>query len=130
MREIRPSGSEGGVAPTRHPYPYPIPVSEFGFKAHSAKLLFGEFSPQSEKPRFAPWLPTFVWCVRLLCLRLGRLGRFLAFGRAWFLGGFSGFGFLGAMTALFGSHAGLGFGGRGVGGRGAAGGGGRARGEW
>ncbi len=22
MREIRPSGSEGGVAPTRHPYPY------------------------------------------------------------------------------------------------------------
>ena len=23
MREIRPSGSEGGVAPTRHPYPYP-----------------------------------------------------------------------------------------------------------
>ncbi len=23
MREIRPSGSEGGVAHTRHPYPYP-----------------------------------------------------------------------------------------------------------
>jgi hypothetical protein len=22
MREIRPSGSEGGVAPRRHPYPY------------------------------------------------------------------------------------------------------------
>jgi hypothetical protein len=22
MREIRPSGSEGGVARTRHPYPY------------------------------------------------------------------------------------------------------------
>jgi hypothetical protein len=22
MREIRPSGSEGGVAHTRHPYPY------------------------------------------------------------------------------------------------------------
>ncbi len=22
MREIRPSGLEGGVAPTRHPYPY------------------------------------------------------------------------------------------------------------
>ena len=22
MREIRPSGSEGGVAYTRHPYPY------------------------------------------------------------------------------------------------------------
>ena len=22
MREIRPSGSEGGVAPTRHPDPY------------------------------------------------------------------------------------------------------------
>jgi hypothetical protein len=24
MREIRPSGSEGGVALTRHPYPYPV----------------------------------------------------------------------------------------------------------
>ena len=24
MREIRPSGSEGGVAPTRHPYPYQL----------------------------------------------------------------------------------------------------------
>ena len=24
MREIRPSGSEGGVAPTRHPYPYHV----------------------------------------------------------------------------------------------------------
>jgi hypothetical protein len=23
MREIRPSGSEGGVAVIRHPYPYP-----------------------------------------------------------------------------------------------------------
>ncbi len=27
MREIRPSGSEGGVAPRRHPYPY---LSETG----------------------------------------------------------------------------------------------------
>ena len=33
MREIRPSGSEGGVAPTRHPYPYPH--SCFGVRVKS-----------------------------------------------------------------------------------------------
>ena len=34
MREIRPSGSEGGVAPTRHPYPYRS-------KVPAAQLFFG-----------------------------------------------------------------------------------------
>jgi len=28
MREIRQSGSEGGVAPTRHPYPYHLATTE------------------------------------------------------------------------------------------------------
>ena len=30
MREIRPSGSEGGVAHTRHPYLYPLSEQDEG----------------------------------------------------------------------------------------------------
>jgi len=38
MREIRLSGSEGGVGPRPHPDPYPYPVtSRFRFKSRTAK---------------------------------------------------------------------------------------------
>ncbi|HZR21056.1 MAG TPA: hypothetical protein VFE51_27480, partial [Verrucomicrobiae bacterium] len=49
MREIRPSGLEGGVARKRHPYPYrragilPAAMSEHLL---TANLLFAGFSPK------------------------------------------------------------------------------------
>jgi hypothetical protein len=34
MREIRPSGSEGGARSIPCPYPYPNPTSEFGLNGN------------------------------------------------------------------------------------------------
>ena len=47
MREIRPSGSEGGVAYNGHPYPYNTGVGCRGSKLHGGR------SPQRQAQRNA-----------------------------------------------------------------------------